>query len=87
MVNVSTDSIKGLKFGYGFLGSNKTIKLRYSCEKAVAIINLLPAHVAKDVMIVDTMHNGKSYSYLAYVAPPSSYAWIAISKAIEKVKR
>jgi len=74
------DSLRPIKFGYGFVANQKSLKLRFTMERATAIYNRLPAHFHPHLSCYINM-KGKHVT-IACVAHASSYIWPNLKQAI-----
>lgn len=82
--NCSTGSLSTLKFGYGYVANNKTVKLRFTIEQATFIVRRIPAHAMRSIAIAITQDKkGNRFAYIALVAHPVSALWTILDDAIK----
>jgi len=77
------EQLKGFKFGYSFMGTHKTMKLRYKTAMVTAILQHLPAHYHQHISVLVTT---KGYTFIACVAHQQSAIWPAIDSATTLAK-
>lgn len=87
MINKTTpNAISRIKFGYGFIGNLRTLKIRFTQDKADAIIELIPAHLHKHLLIANTYRKDKHYAYIACMAHHTDYIWLALKRAMARAE-
>jgi hypothetical protein len=80
----STGSLASLKFGYGYVANQKSVKLRFTLEQAGFIVKRIPAHAIKQVAIAVTQDKkGNNFAYLAMIAHPASALWQIFDDAVK----
>jgi|LakMenEpi03Aug12_release.lakeMendotaPanAssembly.Ray.scaffolds.fasta_scaffold789908_2 hypothetical protein len=78
--NCSMESLKGIRFGYGFIANQKSLKLRFKMERATAIFKRLPAHFHQHLSVYINLKG--EHVIIACVAHASSHIWFALEQAI-----
>lgn len=82
--NCTTGSLSTLKFGYGYVANNKTVKLRFTIEQATFIVKRIPAHAMRSICIAITQDKqGRSFAYIALIAHPVSALWQILDEAVK----
>lgn len=80
--NSTVASLSALKFGYGYVANNKTVKLRFTLELATFIVKRIPAHAMRHVCVALTQDKkGNHFAYIAMVAHPESALWQILDDA------
>ena len=74
------DALRPIKFGYGFIANQKSLKLRFKMERATAIYNRLPAHFHQHLSCYINMK--QEHVIIACVAHASSHIWFVLEQAI-----
>jgi hypothetical protein len=74
------ESLKGIRYGYGFIANQMSLKLRFTMERATAIYNRLPAHFHGHLSCYINMKG--QHVIIACLAHASSYIWPALEQAI-----
>jgi hypothetical protein len=80
MTNTAFESIKGIRFGYSFIGRYRTMKLRYKQEKAMKILERIPKHFWNSLLLYTSR---KKMTFIACIADPDSAIWPVIEEAID----
>ena len=80
--NCSLESLKGIRYGYGFIASQKSMKMRFTMERATAIYNRLPAHFHVHGHVSCYISMKGQHVIIACLAHASSYIWPALKQAI-----
>jgi hypothetical protein len=77
------DALQSIKFGYGFAGHNRTMKVRFKAETAKRVLSLIPKHFHKHILF----HlSKKGYGFVGVVEHRDSAIWPAIESAIITAK-
>lgn len=79
--NCSMESLKGIRFGYGFIANQKSMKLRFTMERATAVYKRLPAHFHNHLSCYINMSG--QHVIIACVAHATSHIWYALEQAIK----
>jgi len=75
---MDAQTMKALRFGYGYSSNNKTMKMRYTHSLAQAILKRLPAQFHQQLAVVVTM----DYTFIACIANSNSAIWDQLTFAI-----
>lgn len=75
---MTQETMKALRFGYGYSSNNKTMKMRYTHSLAQAILKRLPAQFHNQLSVAITM----DYTFIACVANSGSAIWDQLTFAI-----
>jgi len=76
--NSSPDALRSIRFGYSFIATQKSLKLRFTKAMAEAIMNRLPKHFHKMLAIYTTQ---KQMTFIAILAHADSAIWHAFEEA------
>lgn len=76
--NSSPDALRSIRFGYSFIATQKSLKLRFTKAMAEAIINRMPKHFHKMLAIYTTQ---KQMTFIAILAHADSAIWHAFEEA------
>lgn len=82
--NCTLESINDLRFGHGYRGNNRTIKVRVKMVKAQIIMMSLPTVLKSLVRIYVTKDK---FVFLSAVEPVDSKFWPYWQEAVEKVTK
>jgi len=77
------DTIRSIKFGYGFMGNNRTFKCRYSNSLAEQILSRIP-EASQKLIIKHMTSNG--HTFLCVVQHASNSIWVMLERAINNAK-
>jgi hypothetical protein len=83
MTNTTFEAIKPLRFGYGFLGQHRTMKLRFKREHAEHILERLPKHFHRSILLFTTQ---KGMTFIACIEHQQSAIWPALEEAMRLAK-
>lgn len=78
---MTLERINQLRYGYGFMGSNKTFKARYKAQHADLIINQIPA---QHRVLFITHKTQQDYKFIGIVAHHSHIVWTMFERAVIK---
>ncbi len=73
------DALRPIRFGYGFIANQKSMKLRFTMERATVIFKLLPAHFHQHLSVFISM---KGHVTVACVAHSTSHIWQSLEQSI-----
>lgn len=77
------DALKSIRFGYGFAGHQKTLKLRFKADTAQRILSLIPQHFHKHILYYKTQ---KDCAFIGAVEHQNSHIWPVIESALITAK-
>ena len=83
MTNTSFDTIKGIRFGYSFMGQHRTMKLRFKQEMTSLILARIPKHFHKMILLYTSK---QGMTFIACIDHQQSAIWPALEQAIRLAK-
>lgn len=78
--NCTMAQLTPIKFGYGFIGNQKSMKMRFKINRATAIFRRLPAHFHQHLSVYINIKG--EHVIIACVAHATSHIWFALEQAI-----
>ena len=80
---MSLDRINQLRYGFGFMGNNKTFKARYKAQHADLIIKQIPQQ--HQVLLI-SYKTQQDYKFIGLVAHPTHIIWVMFERAVIRAR-